>query len=102
MKIEAKSLPAFTLRTRPQDADYTVLGALDRLEKGQLSDMLVAQDKGIFVYAADKKAPDLTEANPQFVATRNQIASYTARQGAGAYIAELVAAELKKSEPKAQ
>ena len=101
VKIEAKSLPTFTLRNRPQDADFTVLGALDRLEKGQVSDMLVAQDKGIFVYATDKKAPDLSEANPQFAATRTQIASYTARMSAGSYISELVEKELKKSEPKA-
>ena len=101
MKIEAKSLAAFTLRNRPQDADYTVLGALDRLEKGQVSDMLVAQDKGIFVYAIDKQAPDLSEVNPQFAATRAQIASYTARTSAGTYISELVEKELKKSEPKA-
>jgi peptidyl-prolyl cis-trans isomerase D len=102
VKVETKTLAAFTLRNRPQDADYTVLGALDRLEKGQVSDMLIGQDKGVFVYAADKKAPDLTEANPQFAATRNQIASYTARMSAGTYISELVEKELKKSEPKAQ
>ncbi len=101
VKIEAKSLAAFSLRNRPQDADYTVLGALDRLEKGQLSEMLIAQDKGIFVYATEKVAPDLTETNPQFVATRLQIAGYTARLTAGAYISELVEQELKKSEPKA-
>jgi peptidyl-prolyl cis-trans isomerase D len=101
VKMEAKSLAAFTLRNRPQDADYTVLGALDRLEKGQVSDMLVAQDKGIFVYAIDKQAPDLSEANPQFAATRAQIASYTARMSAGSYISDLVEKELKKSEPKA-
>ena len=101
VKIEAKSLAAFSLRNRPQDADFTVLGALDRLEKGRLSEMLIAQDKGIFVYASEKVAPDLTETNPQFIATRLQIAGYTARLTAGAYISELVEQELKKSEPKA-
>lgn len=100
VKIEAKTLPAFTLRTRPQDIDYSIFAALDRLEKGQVSDMSV--DKGLFVYAIDKKAPDLTETNPQFITTRNQIASYTARMGSGAYIGELVEQELKKSAPKTQ
>ena len=102
VKIEAKSVPAFTLRNRPQDIDYTVLGALERLEKGQVSDMLLAQDKGVFVYAVDKQIPDLSEANPQFVTTRNQIAGYTARMSAGAYVAELVEKELKKSEPSSK
>lgn len=102
VKLEAKTIPAFTLRNRPQDMDYSALGALEHLEKGQVSDMIINADKGIFVYAVDKKAPDLTEANPQFVATRTQIASYTSRLGGGAYISELVDKELKKSEAKEQ
>jgi peptidyl-prolyl cis-trans isomerase D len=100
LKLEAKTLPAFTLRSRPQDVDYSVLGMLERLEKGQVSDMSISADKGLFVYAADKKAPDVTEANPQFAETRKQIASYNGRFGASAYISELVEKELKKSEPK--
>ena len=100
MKLEAKTLPAFTLRTRPQDLDYSVFGALERLEKGQVSDMIVNADKGIFVYALEKKAPDLSEANPQFVDTRKQIASYNARLGGSTYISDLVEKELKRSEPK--
>ena len=101
LKIETKTVPAFTLRTRPQDVDYSVIGKLDRLEKGQVSEMEIAADKGIFVYAIDKKAPDLTETNPQYVATRSQISSYAARMGSGTYISDLVEQELKKSEPKA-
>ncbi len=100
VKLEAKTLPAFTLRTRPQDMDYAVLGALERLEKGQVSDMVINADKGVFVYAADKKAPDLSETNPQFVTARIQLASYNARLGGSTYVSELVERELKRSEPK--
>lgn len=64
--------------------------------------MAINADKGLLVYAADKKTPDLTEANPQFVTMRNQIAAANARNTVGAYISELVAAELKKSEPKVE
>lgn len=102
VKLEAKTLAAFTLRTRPQDVDYTVLGALDHLEKGQLSDMAVAADKGTLVYAADKVSPDLSETGPKFAETRAQIASYNARIASDAFISELVEEELKRSEPKAQ
>jgi peptidyl-prolyl cis-trans isomerase D len=98
LKLDAKTLPAFTLRSRPQDVDYSVLGTLERLDKGQVSDMVISADKGLFVYAADKKAPDVSEANPQFTETRKQIASYNGRFGASAYISELVDKELKKSE----
>ncbi len=102
LKLETKTVPPFSLRNRPQDVDYSVLGALDRLEKGQVSDMIFSGDKGIFVYAADKQSPDQSESNPRFAETRNQIAGYTARLGASAYLSELVERELKKTTPTAQ
>jgi peptidyl-prolyl cis-trans isomerase D len=102
IKLEAKTLPAFTLRSRPQDVDYDILGTLERLDKGVVSDMVITADKGLFVYGIDKKAPDVTDTNPQFAETRKQIASYNGRFGASAYISELVEKELKKSEPKMQ
>ena len=100
LKIEAKILPPFSVRTRPQDVDYSVLGALEHLNKGQVSDMQMNADKGILVYAQDKKLPDMNESNPRFVETRNQLASLSSRIGANAYVSELVERELKRSEPK--
>jgi peptidyl-prolyl cis-trans isomerase D len=100
LKLETKTLPPFTLRSRPQDLDYSLLGTLEDLDQGEISDMVITADKGIFVYAVEKKAPDVTEANPQFAETRQQIASYNGRFGASAFISELVEKELKKSEPK--
>jgi peptidyl-prolyl cis-trans isomerase D len=102
LKFQVKTLPAFTARTRPQDMDYSILGALEHLEKGQVSDMAVSADKGIFVYAADKQTPDLSETNPQYAATRTQLGAYTARLASGAIIGELVEKELKRSEPKVE
>lgn len=102
VKLETKAVPPFTLRDRPQDLDYSILGTLERLNKGQVSDMAIGADKGLFVYAVDKKAPDLSEANPRYAEARTQLASYSSRMGASAYISELVQRELKKSEPKAQ
>jgi peptidyl-prolyl cis-trans isomerase D len=102
LKLETKTLPPFTLRNRPQDLDFNVLGTLETLDKGELSDMVINADKGLFVYAVEKKEPDVTESNPQFAQTRQEIASYNGRFGASAYISELVEKELKKSEPKVQ
>ncbi len=102
VKIDAKNFPAFTRRQPPQDIDYNVMGALDRLEKGRVSDMIVAKDHGLIVYAADKKLPDLSETSPQFITMREQIALATSRDGAGAYLNQLVADELKRSEPVAE
>jgi peptidyl-prolyl cis-trans isomerase D len=100
LKIETKKLAAFAPRSRPQDVDYSILGTLEHLNKGQVSDMVINADKGIFVYAADKKLPDLTDANPRFKETRDQLASYSSSVDGSAYIAELVDRELKRNEPK--
>ncbi len=102
LKLETKAVPAFTPRNRPQDLDYAIVGTLERLEKGQVSDMVINADKGLFVYAIEKKAPVASDTNPRFAETRTQLASFTSRMGASAFISELVEKELDKSKPKAQ
>ena len=99
VKLTSKVLPPFTRRTPPPDLDATVAGALDRLEKGRLSDMNVVKDRGIFVYAVDKKVPDLSETGAAYAGMRAQLAMVNARIGANSYLGELVAQELRKSEP---
>jgi peptidyl-prolyl cis-trans isomerase D len=100
VKFDVKTLAPFALRTRPQDVDYSVIGALDRLNKGEVSDMILNADKGILVYAQDKKLPDLTESNPRYAETRTQLATYAATLDSRAYISEMVDRELKRTEPK--
>jgi peptidyl-prolyl cis-trans isomerase D len=103
VKLVTKNYPAFTPRGQPpQDLDYSVLGTLEKMEKGQVSDMVLTADKGLFVHVVDKKLPDVSEANPQFAETRKQIARYNGQIGVSGYINELVETELKKSEPKVQ
>ncbi|MBS0661775.1 MAG: peptidyl-prolyl cis-trans isomerase [Verrucomicrobia bacterium] len=99
VKIECKTLAPFSRRNPPKDLDYSVAGAMDRLEKGQLSDMVIAKDHGLFVYAIDKKLPDLSESGPAFAAMRAQIAAVNGRIGASARLSALVEQELKRSEP---
>jgi peptidyl-prolyl cis-trans isomerase D len=98
VKIEVKSLPAFTFRARPQDLSEAAGGALEHLEKGQVSDMIAEADKGTIVAALDKKLPDLSEASPQYAEMRGMLAAYTTRQTASAYLSEIVAQELKRTE----
>ena len=97
-KLNVKTLAPFTRRTPPPDADSSVMGTLDRLNKGGVSDMIV-KEQGILVYVIDKKSPDLTESGPAFVSTRAQLAAANARIGASSYLDQLVEQELKKSEP---
>jgi peptidyl-prolyl cis-trans isomerase D len=100
VKIQAKTLPPFSLRQPPQDVDYAVFSSLERLSKGSLSDMIMAKEHGVLVYAVDKKLPDMNETSPLFQTSRGQLASTSARIGANAFLGEYVTDELKKSEPK--
>lgn len=99
VKIDSKMLPAFSRRQPPQDLDYAVFGTLDRLEKGRVSDMVIAKEHGLIVFAADKKLPDLPQTDPKYAAARSQLAFATGQVAASAYLDERVASELKKSEP---
>jgi peptidyl-prolyl cis-trans isomerase D len=100
VKVEAKTLAPFALRQPPQDVDYAVYGTLERLEKGQVADMAITATKGFLVYAVDKKTPELSEANPQYVAVKNQLARVTGGSTGSAMMSELVTQEMKKSEPQ--
>jgi peptidyl-prolyl cis-trans isomerase D len=100
VKVEAKTLAPFALRQPPQDVDPAVYGTLERLEKGQVADMAITAAKGVLVYAVDKKTPELSEANPQYVAVKNQLARVTGGSTGSAMMNELVTQEMKKSEPQ--
>lgn len=98
LKVEAKLHPAFTLRQRPQDVDMQVFNSLEHLEKGDVSEMIPAQaNKGILVYAADKKVPEVSESNPQYAETRSRIAKYTASENGAQIVRQLVENELAKT-----
>ena len=99
LHITAKTWPPFALIDRPKDLDETALGALVRLNKGEVSDMAITADNGFIVYAAAKEIPSLSPTNPKFAETRAQLAAYSARLGSSAVLGELVDSELKRTEP---
>ena len=100
LKLEvAKTIPPFTRRQPPPNVDPAVLGNLDRLAAGQLSDMILANGKGFFVYVATEKAPDLSNSSPQFAAMRSQLAPIAARDTLSSSLAEIITKERKKIAP---
>lgn len=103
LKLEARTVAPFTFRTRPQDIDQAILQDLSSLSPGQLSNVITSADSGkaYLVSVTEKKAPDLSEANPRFAEMREQIATFTARMSASSQLSDLAAAEMKKIEPKA-
>ncbi len=98
-KLQIKTWPAFTLSKPPADIDYTLFGAIDSLQKGQLSDMIITGDKGLIVYAIDKKLPDLNPTGSKFTETLAQLSRMTASRNGNAYLGEVVTKELSKSAP---
>jgi len=99
VKVTAKVLPPFSRRTPAKDVDTSILSTLDRLEKGRVSDMSIVKDEGILIYAQDKKQPDFSETGAAYLGMRAQLSAVNARIGASSFLAEMVAQELKKSEP---
>ncbi len=102
VKLAVKTYPPFTYRDQPHDVDPSVISALDRLDKGGVSDMVIPADKpntGFLVYAADRKAPSLDPSNARDVQVRAQLAMTYARTVSSAILGEIVDKELKRTDP---
>ena len=100
-KLDVKDFPSFLRRQPPKDIPSTVFSALERMGQGQVSDMMVAEGKGLFVYVKEKKLPDLTPGNSQYANTQAQLAQLTGQLNQQQYLSELVAREMKKTQPSA-
>ena len=98
VKLTVKTYPPFTFMRRPQDIDPAVLDALNRLSKGQLSDMQETADKGYLVYVADKKVPAMNDSDPRYVQVRSQLAAAFAQNDSNLVLTEMKDAELKRTE----
>ncbi|HEX2861023.1 MAG TPA: hypothetical protein VHN79_05265, partial [Lacunisphaera sp.] len=99
-KLEVRSHPNFTLQTPPQDLPQPALVALVGLEAGQVSDLVALGDKGIFVFAQEKKLPDTSPASPRFAEVQTRLMAYTASASENAYLGEMVEQEMKRSNPE--
>ena len=98
-KLEVKAYPAFTLRQPPEDLPFQAYGALQTLSAGQVAEMAASGEKGYFVFAAEKKLPDTSAANPRFAEVRQQMMRFAAQAGESALLASLVEEELKRTAP---
>lgn len=94
VKIEAKTIPPFTLSQPPRDLDYSIFGTLQQLNKGQVSSMTVAGGKGTIVYAAGKKLPVIATSNPMYDSIDSQLAMVAANGTAASVMNELVERQL--------
>jgi peptidyl-prolyl cis-trans isomerase D len=99
VKLEVRTFPPFTQRQPPKDLEKGIRDNLDRLETGNVSDLIFSDNKGWFIYVVAKKRPDLTEANPQFASARATLAPKVANATLVASLTEIIAKEEKKSAP---
>jgi len=97
LKLDVKSLPAFVSRQPPKDIEQFEFGAIGRLETGQISDFLLTEDKGGFVYVKERKLPDLAENTLQYSNARTQLARMNASLTQSLALNEIVVGELKKN-----
>jgi peptidyl-prolyl cis-trans isomerase D len=102
VKVAVKSYPAFRLRDQPRDIDPVVTGVLDSLGKGGVSDMEATADKGILVYAADKKTPPLGETAAGYAQMRAALARASSGSESVAILGDLVDRELKRTDTTAK
>ncbi len=100
-KLAVKSYANFSLRQPPQDLPQAVYSVLNSLEAGQVSDLLPSNDKGILVYAQEKKLPDLTTANPRYAEVQTQLMAFAASSNENSYLGQLVAQEMERISPEA-
>jgi peptidyl-prolyl cis-trans isomerase D len=89
-KLTVRSHAGFTLRQPPQDLPQAAFAAIASLEAGQVSDLLPFADKGILVYALEKKLPDLTTANPRYAEVQQQLMLMSASSSENSYLGRLV------------
>jgi len=96
-KLEVKSFANFTMRQPPQDLPQPALSTLIQLESGQVSDLVGLGDKGLLVYAQERKLPDLTPANPRYAEIQAQLMTFFANNNENSVLGNLVEQELKKT-----
>ncbi len=100
-KVEIKSFGPFTRRNSPEGIPPTVMGSLERLARGGVSDLLVSDTSAYLVYAAERKQPTIDNSSPEFVQVGANLSASTANIARASALGDLVRAELAKSEPPA-
>ncbi|HWA25411.1 MAG TPA: hypothetical protein VG734_07110 [Lacunisphaera sp.] len=97
-KLEVKAYANFTVKQPPSDLPQPALSTLVQLSAGQVSDFVGLGDKGILVFAQEKKLPELTPANPRYSEVQKDLMDRIARNNGSVVLADMIAQEGKKIE----
>jgi peptidyl-prolyl cis-trans isomerase D len=99
VKLATASHGPFSRREPPSEVPFSALNTLERLEAGQISEMVMAGDEGILVHAANKSRPEISTDHERFTEVRTQMAQFNAGRNADDILREMVQTELARSEP---
>ncbi|MFT3829410.1 MAG: peptidyl-prolyl cis-trans isomerase [Opitutaceae bacterium] len=98
-KSEVKSYGPFARRQPAAGLPNPVLGALEGLSAGAVSDLLVDEKNAYLVHVVAKKLPAIDSQSAEYTATSTAIASNVASATRALVLNTLVDAELARTEP---
>lgn len=98
-KADVKTPAPFTLREPDRELAPSVIGSLETLQKGSVSELVLSGSQGTLVYVIDRQAPAIDDSNARYNETRTQIAQVTAARVANEQLGAYVEKELAKSAP---
>lgn len=100
--LETNAFGPFARREPPQEISPTALSALETLDNGQVSDLLISGDQGLLVHVASKEAPAVAPSDGRFAEVRSRMATTLASSNASEILHDMVEKELARFEPAAR
>lgn len=92
--VQPSSFSDFTRREPPPEFPFSALNSLERLNAGDVSDMVLMSNHGLITHAAAKDVPPTDRSNPRFAELAEQLSAYNATLTATGIVRGLVAKEL--------
>ena len=84
------SFETFSVKEAPRDLNRSALQIAQGMQSGDISPMLTSNDKGIFVYVANKTVPEIASDNEDLAQAEDFLARFSAYTSGAAFANELV------------
>lgn len=101
-ELEVETFESFTMREAPPTLSPAVLNQLDRLQEGDVSEMISSNNHGMFVHVLSRQSPEIDVADEQFVETADQLRRFSASITAHSAIQEVIDRELQNPQVQAR
>lgn len=97
----AESFAEFTRLNPPEDLPPSVVGSLEGMDAGDVSEMVLIADEGILTHAADRQAPAVAQTDERFIELQSQLAEFNSASTANGIMSSLIEAELSTTDTAA-